>query len=326
MKQIDSKTVERSVRLRRLWHETRNLARIVYHELVRTRVFTVAAALAFYFLMSLVPLLIVFSSLLQFLPIPDVFQQLLDLMAELVPPDAMTFVERIVTDILTPNRGKLLSFGILGYLWAAAGGFSALIESLDIAYDVTVSRSWLRNRLRALLLTFTCGGLVSLSMLLLLAGPHFGHFLNEVFPIPRAVEHLWPVLRLTFIGITFVTSLESVYYLGPNSRHSFLSTLPGAVIAIAVWLVGSAGLNYYLGHLSNYNVTYGSMGAVIGLMLWFYLTGLAILIGAELNAELAKEMARLRSRRAIVRPSPPAQGAIPPASRPAPVAGDLTDI
>jgi len=302
--------------LRSYWRQTRRLSVIVYGELWRTRAFTVAAALAFYFLMSMVPLLIVFSSLLQFLPTPDVFQQLLNLMAELVPADSMSFVERIVSDILTPNRGKLLSFGVVGYLWSASGGFSALIESLDIAYDVPVSRVWWRDRLRALVLTFTSGGLVSLSVLLLVAGPHFGHFLSTIFPIPGAFEYLWPVLRVALTIVTFVASLEFVYYLGPNCRHSFSSTLPGAVIAISVWFVGSAGLSYYLEHFSNYNTTFGSMGAVIGLMLWFYVTGLAILTGAELNAELTKEQARLNGAPTVCelpQPEKPVEGPVPAA-------------
>jgi membrane protein len=74
-----------------------------------------------------------------------------------------------------------------------------------------------------------------------------------------------------------------------NAKHSFASTLPGALFAIVVWFLGSAGLSYYLQHLSNYNATYGSMGALMGLMLWFYITSLAILVGAEVNAELSKE-------------------------------------
>jgi len=130
------------------------------------------------------------------------------------------------------------------------------------------------------------------------------------------IEHLWPILRVALIGATFVTGLEFVYYLGPNSRHSFFSTLPGAVLAIAIWLVGSAGLNYYLSHLSNYNATYGSMGALIGLMLWLYITALAILIGAELNAELTKLRAKHNSHRAVAE-TPLAEA---PAERPIPAA------
>ena len=291
MNKIDVNTAQHTERLRHLGRGAWRLICTVYRELWRTRAFTVAAALAYYFMFSMVPLLVIFSSLLQFLPVPDVFQQLLNLMAGLVPPDSMTFVERIVTDILTPNRGKLLSFGILGYIWTTSGGFSSLIESLDIAYDVQVSRPWWHDRLKALELAFTSGGLVSLSVLLLIVGPHFGHFLTEVFPIPPPIEHFWPHLRVIFIFITFVTGLEFVYYRGPNCRHSFLSTFPGAIFAITIWLLGSSALSYYLGHITNYSVTYGSMGAIIGLLLWFYITALAILIGAELNAELAKQRA-----------------------------------
>jgi membrane protein len=285
------------------WHKTRkdvtdrcrdttSLLVVVYRELLRTRVLTISAALAFYFLLSLVPLIVIFSSLLQFLPIPNVFQQLLDLMAQIVPADSMSFVETIVASILTPARGKLLSFGVAGYLWAATGGFSSLIEALDIAYDVKQSRSWWRDRLQALLLTFTSGGLVSVSLLALIAGPRFGHFLSQFFPLPTAFEHLWPLLRVTFTFLTFVLSLELIYYLGPHGKHSFSSTQPGALFAIAVWFLGSTGLSFYLNHLTNYNATYGSMGALVGLMLWFYLTAMAMLIGAELNAELAKQRAR----------------------------------
>ncbi|MFT4111694.1 YihY/virulence factor BrkB family protein [Silvibacterium sp.] len=280
--------------------EAREVWRIVvliYNELWRTRAFTIAAALAYYFLLSLVPLIVIFSSLLQFLPVPDVFQGMLNLMAEVVPADSLNFVETILASILTPNRGKLLSFGVAGYLWAATGGFSSLIEALDIAYDVPdkKQRSWWRNRLQALLLTFTSGGLVSISLVALLAGPEFGHFLTRLLPIPQSFEHLWPLLRLAVTFLTFFLSLELIYYLGPNTTHRFSTTQPGALVAITVWFLGSTSLSYYLGHLSNYNTTYGSMGALVGLMLWFYMTAVAILIGAELNAELCKRRA-LRAR------------------------------
>jgi membrane protein len=150
----------------------------------------------------------------------------------------------------------------------------------------------------------------------LIVGPHFGHFIAEVFPVPRAVEHLWPVLRPVFIFVTFVTGLEVVYYLGPNAKHSFFSTLPGAAFAISIWLIGSSGLNYYLSRVSNYNTTYGSMGAIIGLMLWFYITALAILIGAELNAEGAKQRAANAAAKSPAQPENSLAGAVPAAVKP----------
>jgi membrane protein len=268
------------------------LAVLVHNEMDRTRAFTVAAALAFYFLWSLVPLLILLASVLKFLPIPNLYQTLLNVMAEVVPAYTMSFMEQIMIGILSPSRTKLLSFGIVGYLWAASGGFSSLIEAMDIAYDVHLSRPWWKDRLRALVLTLTSGALASVSMFVYILGPHFGHLLRDAFALPPGVEHVWPVVRVTINLLTFVAALEIIYYLGPNARHSFRSTLPGAVVAIAVWFGGSWGLSFYLGHMSNFNVTYGSMGALIGLMLWFYLTALAILLGAELNGELLKNKAK----------------------------------
>jgi membrane protein len=269
-----------------------SLVVIVYNELWRTRVSVVAAGLAFYFLLSLVPLLIVFASLLWYVPATSVVSQLLGIMAELIPPDSVQLVQSVTLSVLEPGHTRLLSFGILGYLWAATGGFSGLIESLDIAYDVVNCRPWWRARLQALLLTFTVGGLGLLSLLAIIVGPHFGHFLIAFFPVPKVFAHLWPMLRWTITVVTFVTAVEFMYYLGPHARHSFWSTLPGAAIAVGMWFLGSFGLSFYLSHLSNYNKTYGSLGAVIGLMLWLYITSLAMLIGAEFNAELGKRRSK----------------------------------
>jgi len=268
-----------------------NITVIVYNELWRTRAFTVAAALAFYFSFSLVPLLIVFASLLWYLPVTSLMSQCLGILAALVPPESAQLVQSVVLSVLEPGHTKLMSFGLLGYLWASTGGFSALIEALDIAYDVENRRPWWRERLQALLLTFTVGGLGTLSMLALFVGPHFGHLLRQFFMIPEGFAHIWPALRWIVTVATFVTGLELVYYIGPHARHSFWSTLPGATIAVAVWFLGSYGLSFYLSHLANYNKTYGSLGAVIGLMLWLYMSSLTVLIGAEFNAELGKRRA-----------------------------------
>lgn len=254
---------------------------------MRTQVVDTAASLAFWSMMSMVPLLITVAALLSILRIPGLLPQLLSVLAMLVPSDSLATVERMIGGLLQPHRG-MLSFGIVSYIWSTTGGFTALISSLNVAYDVTESRSWLRDRVRALLLAATSGGLLTVSLLALLAGPHFGHFLAEIFPVPRAFERMWPVIRQATVFVTFVVALELVYFLGPNRKQRFTATLPGAVVAIALWFAGSAGLAFYLNHLAHYSRLYGGMGAMIGLMFWIYLTALAILTGAELNAELAK--------------------------------------
>jgi membrane protein len=274
------------------WRRARQLSVIVYNELFRTRAFTMAAAMSYYFLLALLPLLIFLSAMLGYLPIPNLFDELLDILAVVVPPQAMQMVERILAGLLAGHRGGLLSFGLLGYLWTASGGFAALIEALNIAYDVEKMRSWWRDRVQALLLTVTTGILSLLGLLLIIAGPHFGHLLTELFPIPRVLGEVWPMLRLVTIFVTFVVAVELQYYLAPNLKQRFMNTLPGALVAVGGIFLSSAGLAYYFGHFSNYNKTYGSLGAVIILMLWFYVVALLFVTGAELNAELLKMKAQ----------------------------------
>jgi membrane protein len=247
-----------------------------------------AAAMSYYFLLALLPLLIFLSAMLGYLPIPSLFDQLLDILAVVVPPQAMQMVQRILTSLLVPHRGGLLSFGLLSYLWTASGGFAASIEALNVAYDVEKTRSWWRDRLLALLLTFTTGGLSLLGLLLIIAGPHFGHFMTEMFPIPQAFGDIWPSLRLVTIFVTFVVAVETQYYLAPNRKQRFVDTLPGALVAVVGIFLSSGILGYYFSHFANYNRTYGSLGAVIILMLWFYVVALLFVVGAEWNAELLK--------------------------------------
>lgn len=266
------------------------LSMVVFNEMNRTRVFTIGAAVAFFGLMSLVPLLMIASALLSILPIPHLFDQLLNLMATVVPPDAMAFVSKLLQSILTVHPARIFSIGILSYLWAASGCFSSLIEALDIAYDVPVERSWIRTRLVSLMLTLVCGGLCLVTLLCVLAGPPVIHFLSYVVPIPRLFDVMWPVVRSLLMFVTVVANVMLLYHLAPNRKTRFRTAMPGAAVAVIIWFIGSMGLDVYISHFSNYSATYGSLGTIIILMLWLYLTTVSILIGAELNAELWKRL------------------------------------
>jgi membrane protein len=239
----------------------RVLAAIVGRELIRTRVFDVGAGLAFWSMLSLVPLLMTVVALVSLLRLPGLAVELLGVLAMLVPPNSLDMVEKMVGTLLTPHRGAF-SIGVLSYIWSSTGGFTALIAALDLAYDVKRGRSWLRDRMQAVILTFTSGALLTVSMLALLAGPHFAHFLDEFAAMPMMLERVWPAIRIATVFVCFVVGLELVYFLGPNVRQRFRSTLPGAVFAIAVWFAGSAILTYYLNHFSDYSKLYGGMGAV----------------------------------------------------------------
>lgn len=260
----------------------------VYKEIQRTRVFNVAAGLSYYFLLSLFPLLILLATLLGYLPIPNLFNEILTFAGRFVPHEAMGLVQKILQSILSPSKGGLLSFGIIGTMWTASSGFSAMIDALDIAYDARASRTMIKQRLLAIGLMFITGGLMVLAMVLTLMGDRAGHFFARVFHLSYAFEFSWPFLRWGIIGICIVLSLELLYFYGPNIKQRFKHSLPGAVVATVLWILISAAVNVYVSHFANYNKTYGAIGAVIALMFWLYVSSIAILIGAELNSELLK--------------------------------------
>src|SRR5437899_4711639 len=123
-----------------------------YTDINRNHTMQMAAALSYYFVLSLFPALIFLSAVVAYLPVPDLFNQALALMARFLPPDTMGLVRRVLADVISPNRGTFLSFGILGTLWAASGGFSAAIEALNVAYDVEDDRPFWKTRPLALAL------------------------------------------------------------------------------------------------------------------------------------------------------------------------------
>src|SRR3989449_11567537 len=265
----------------------RALAR-TYARVVRNHMLQMAAALAYYFVLSLFPALIFLSAVVAYLPVPDLFGQALGLMGRFIPPDSMGLVRRILADVVTPNRGTFLSFGILGTLWAASGGFSAAIEALNIAYDVKDDRPFWKTRPLAVGLAFITGALLLVALGVMIVGPEFGGWLAARVHLSAVFVLLWPYIHWTIaIGFT-ILALETLYFLAPNIKQRFLATLPGAVLAVGCWIGLSFLLWIYFRHFANFNKTYGTLGAAIALMIWLYWTGFAMLVGAELNAELAK--------------------------------------
>jgi membrane protein len=256
-----------------------------YNDFDRHNYLTYAAALAFIFLMSLFPLLIFLASLFAYIPLPNLFEQTLEIMAKIVPADAMGVVRGVLKDVLRTNP-KLVSFSIAGAIFAASSGFSALIGLLNIAYDVPEGRPYWKTRLIAFGLTLLTGLMVVLVLVVTVLGPGFGTWLAERFAIAGLFAVLWPYLRWLLIAGFTVLSVEAIYFLAPNAKQRFQDQIPGAIVAVSSWIVASWGLGWYVRHVAHYNQTFGALGAVVGLMMWFYVTGLALMLGAEINAEL----------------------------------------
>jgi membrane protein len=247
-----------------------------------------AAALAYYFVLSLFPALIFLSAVVAFLPVPNLFNEALSTMGRLLPPDSMGLVRRVLADVITPRRGTFLSFGILGTLWAISGGFSGTIEALNVAYDVDDDRSFWKTRPLALGLAFITGGLMLVALSVMIVGPRFGDWLAGKVHLSGVFVFLWPYIHWSIaVGFT-VLAVEALYFWAPNVKQRFAATLPGAILAVFCWIALSYLLGVYFRHFAHFNKTYGTLGAVIALMIWLYWTGFAMLVGAELNSELAK--------------------------------------
>ncbi len=259
-----------------------------YGNVVRNHTLQMAAALAYYFVLSLFPALIFLSAVVAYLPVPDLFNQALALLARFLPADAMGLVQRVLADVISPNKGTFLSLGILGTLWAASGGFAAMIEALDIAYDVRDDRPFWKTRPLAVGLAFLTGALLLTALSVMVVGPRFGQWLAGKVHLSGFFVLLWPFIHWTIaIGFT-ILAVEALYFLAPNVKQRLRATLPGAVVAVSCWIALSYLLGIYFRHFGNFNKTYGTLGAAVALMVWLYWTGFAMLVGAELNEELAK--------------------------------------
>ena len=265
-------------------------------DVVRNHTLHMAAALSYYFALSLFPALILLSAILAYLPVPNLFEHALCFMARLLPADSMGLIGRVLGDVVTPNREFVLSFGLLGTLWATSRGFAAAIEALSMAYDVRDDRPFWETSALAVGLAFTTGSLIVVALLVMVVGPHFGDWLAGMVNLSGVFVPLWPYARWTVAVGFVVMAIEILYFFAPNVRQQFRDTLPGAVFAMVCWIVLSCLLEEYFRHFPSFNKTYGTLGAAIALMVWLYWTGFAILLGAELNAELAKVNEKSKAR------------------------------
>ncbi len=259
-----------------------------WRRMQKNHTLAIAAGLSYYFLLSLFPAMIFAAAVLGYLPLPHLFDQLMYGLAKVMPADSMAVVRKTLAGIFVPNRAGLLSFGMLFTLWSTSGGFSAIIEGLNVAYDVPETRPIWKTRLLAIGLTFIVGILMVIALAVLIVGPEFGSWVARHTHTSVLFAWIWPHLRWTVAVAFTVLAVELLYYLAPNIKQRFWATLPGAIFSVGAWILASLGLGIYLREFPSYNKTYGSLGAVIALMLWFYVSGIVLLVGAEFNAEYAR--------------------------------------
>jgi membrane protein len=162
----------------------------------------------------------------------------------------------------------------------------SIITTLNAAYDITESRPWWKVRVAAILLTIGISVFILASMFLILAGPTVAQHLADRFYLGPAFKYGWLVLQWPIVFAFIATAIALIYYFAPDAEQDWVWITPGSVLATLIWIGVSLGLKLYYTLMPNANATYGAIGSVMVLMLWFYLSGLAMLLGAELNSEI----------------------------------------
>ena len=249
----------------------------------------VSAALSYYFVLSVFPSLIFLSAVVGLIPLPDLFGHVLGLMGNLLPADSMRVVSSVLNDVLSSHKGTWLSFGMLGTIWTTSAAFDSMIEALDMAYDVECNRPFWKSRLLAIGLAAICGVLLLTALAVMVVGPRFGDWLADRLALSAVFVAVWPFLRWTIAFSFTVLAVEVLYFLAPNVKQRFGATLPGAILSVGVWLGLSYLLGLYFRDFAHFNRTYGTLGGFVAFMVWLYWTSFVLLVGAEVNAELAKE-------------------------------------
>ena len=251
-----------------------------------------AAQLSYYFLLALFPLLLFLINVLGYLAQEGTAfrDRLLIYFAAVMPSTAVTLVRTTLDEIsLSSGTGKL-SFGLLAALWAASNGMGAISQTLNTAYDVRETRPWWKVRLITICLTVALSILILAALAIILYGGTIGEALAARYGFGNFFTTVWTILQWPIALVFVLTTFNLIYNFAPNLKSQARRWItPGAFVGVGLWLAVSFGFRMYLGFFDSYSVTYGSLGALIVLMLWFYLTGVAILIGGEVNCEFQQE-------------------------------------
>jgi membrane protein len=254
-----------------------------------------ASALAFNFILALFPLLLFLFSLVGVFASHGTNLQatLLAYVSQMLPPDAARVITHTLTEVTRNSGGAKLTIGIVLTLWFASSGMSSMMSTLDGAYEVKETRSFVKVRLIALGLTIAISVLVIVALLAVLGGGWLAKTLGSYYGLHELTIIAWRVAQVVAAIVLMTFAFSLIYYYGPDleEQHWYWIT-PGSIIGVLLWIAASAAFRVYLHFFNSYSRTYGSLGAAMILLMWLYITGFAFLIGGEINAQIEHAAAR----------------------------------
>ena len=262
------------------------LARRTVRETLDDGCLGLAAQLAFYFLLAVFPALLFFVALLSYLPIGATLASTIARLDSVLPREVIGLIQRELDKMASGTSGGLLTFGIAGAIWSSSSAMSAIITALNRAYDIEEARTWWKVRLLAIALTIALALFVVVAFGLVVGGSGLALWIAEHAGLGDAFQTTWTVAQWPVALLLVVFAVNLVYHFAPNLDSEWAWVSPGSALATVLGLLVSFGFKLYVRSFGSYSAVYGAIAGVIVLMLWLYLSGFALLVGAELNSEI----------------------------------------
>lgn len=259
-----------------------------------------AAALAYNFMLALFPAIIFLFTLIAYIPINNFQTYLLNLIALILPHNAFEAFKTTLVDIIKIQHGQLLSIGVITALYFATNGVSNLMQAFNKSSLVLETRSWIKRRLVAIVLTVVISIALLIAIVIMIAGQAAIHYVQLKLD---GKGYFWglliALLRWLIILAIFFVSISILYRYGPANKNRWKFVNPGSILATSLAILTSIGFTYYTNNFSSYNSVYGAIGTLIVVMIWLYLNSMVLLIGFELNAsvDLSKRTIRIAKPR-----------------------------
>jgi membrane protein len=269
------------------------LLKRVYHEVDEDEVLTRSAALAYYFVSALFPMIFFLMAILGlFAQSHDLQSGLLNYAARFMPPEAFNLLQKTLREITRSSTGVKLAFGLVLSLWSGSGGVSSIIDALNRCYHVKESRAWWKKHLISLGLTIALSGLTIVALVIILYGGDIAKFVGAHTGLSTVTVMIWRMVQWPVALFFVMMAFALLYYWGADVKQQWQWITPGSLVGVLLWVGASLGFRVYLHFFNSYSKSYGSLGAVIVLLLWLYISGLAILLGGEINSEIENAAAR----------------------------------
>ena len=262
----------------------RHFFREMAKEIVDNRLTDVAAQLAYNAILALFPFLIFIVTILGFLPIKGVTEEILGVMHRMLPGDSASLIDGTVHGVVDAQHGRLLAISIVGSMWAASGGVQSFSTALNHTYRARETRSWIRVRAQSLLITIVGSVLLIVATTALLIGPQLVEKVSGWVGLGSLVATVWSWFRWPSTVVAMSCLLALMYWACPNVKQKFRFVTPGSVMAVPVWIGVSLLFNIYVTRLASFNRTYGALGAGVVLLIWIWISGFIVLIGGTMNA------------------------------------------